>query len=60
MPTIKLTEAQAWELRDVLQREIDHLTYMVGDSSHPDDIDDIDRKAILEEVFELLKKEAGQ
>jgi|688.fasta_scaffold109655_3 hypothetical protein len=55
MPTIELTDEQAEELRDVLQREIDHLSAMVDGSNHPDDIIDQHRKSVLSDILELLE-----
>jgi len=55
MPTIELTNEQAEELKDVLQREIDHLSALVGESNHPDDIIDQHRKSVLSDILELLE-----
>lgn len=55
MPTIELTDEQAEELRDVLQREIDHLSHLVDGSSHADDIIDQHRKSVLSDILELLE-----
>jgi DNA-binding PadR family transcriptional regulator len=55
MKTIELTDEQAEELKDVLQREIDHLTHLVGDSTHADDISDQHRKSVLSDILELLE-----
>jgi hypothetical protein len=55
MPTIELTNGQAEELKDVLQREIDHLSALVGESNHPDDIIDQHRKSVLSDILELLE-----
>jgi hypothetical protein len=55
MPTIELTDEQAEELRDVLQREIDYLSAMVGDSVHPDDIIDQHRMSVMSDILHLLE-----
>jgi len=55
MPTIELTDEQAEELKDVLQREIDHLSALVGESNHPDDIIDQHRKSVMSDILELLE-----
>ena len=55
MPTIELTDEQAAELRSLLHEYIDHLTALVGDSSHPDDIIDVHRKSVLSDILHLLE-----
>jgi hypothetical protein len=55
MPTIELTDEQAWELRDVLQQVINNLTDLVGDSTHPDDLIDLHRKSVLSDILHLLE-----
>jgi hypothetical protein len=55
MPTIELTDEQADELRSLLHEYIDHLTALVGDSSHQDDIIDVHRKSVLSDILHLLE-----
>jgi hypothetical protein len=47
MTAIQLTDDQIVHLRDVLQREIEHLSVLVDGSVHPDDADDQHRKSVL-------------
>jgi hypothetical protein len=55
MPSIELTDEQADELKDVLQREIDHLRHMAEGSTHPDDIEDQHRASVLSDILHLLE-----
>ena len=55
MPTLELTDEQVEELRDVLQREVDHLSHLVEGSSHADDNIDQHRKSVLSDILELLE-----
>jgi hypothetical protein len=54
MKTIQLTDDQIVHLRDVLNREIEHLSFMVDGSVHPDDDDDQHRKSVLCGILESL------
>jgi hypothetical protein len=55
MPSIQLTDEQACELRSLLWESICHLVALVGDSSHPDDIIEVERKTTLEGILTLLE-----
>ena len=54
MKTIQLTDDQVVHLRDVLKREIEHLSILVDGSVHPDDADDQNRKSVLCGMLESL------
>lgn len=54
MKTIQLTDDQIVHLRDVLNREIEHLSILVDGSVHPDDADDQHRKSVLCDILESL------
>lgn len=56
MPTIELTDEQAEELRDVLQREIDHLAELIAlpDASGAS-IQDAHVRSVLSDILELLE-----
>jgi hypothetical protein len=56
MPSLELTHEQIMHLRDVLRQEIEHLSHLVGDSTHPDDEDEQQTKNILCEILELLNR----
>jgi hypothetical protein len=59
MPTIELTDEQADELRDVLQREIDGVSESISDDLlrliEPDYIERTRRKSVLSDILELLE-----
>jgi hypothetical protein len=59
MPTIELTDEQAEELRDVLQREIDCVSESFSDDLlrliDPDYIERQHRKSVLSDILELLE-----
>jgi hypothetical protein len=54
MSSIELTADQIFHLRDVLQREIEHLSHLVDGSVHVDDAEDQHRKLVLCEILHSL------
>ena len=59
MPTIELTDEQAEELKDVLQREIDGVSESISDDLlrliEPDYIERTHRKSVLSDILEILE-----
>jgi hypothetical protein len=56
MPTIELTDEQAEELRDVLQREIDHLAELIAlPDASGDSVQDAHVRSVLSDILELLE-----
>ena len=59
MPTIELTDEQAEELRDVLQREIDGTSESISDDMlrliDPEYIERKHRRSVLSDILELLE-----
>jgi hypothetical protein len=56
MPTIELTDEQAEELRDVLQREIDHLAVLIAlPDASGESIQDAHVRSVLSDILELLE-----
>ena len=56
MPSLELTHEQIMYLRDVLRQEIEHLSHMVGDSTHPEDEEEQHKKNTLCQILESLNR----
>jgi hypothetical protein len=56
MPTIDLTDEQAEELRDVLQREIDHLSAIAAlPDASGESIQDAHVRSVLSDILHILE-----
>lgn len=52
--SVVLNRDAIFVLRDVLREDVDHLERMVGDSSHVDDLVDVEVLGVLKGIFGVV------